>query len=249
MRLHSLSKFLSLVTPERLEEYLRERGWTPGNHRPGVHREWFRSVGNESRFILVPHFGFHPELRDEYFARAIEEHPWAENVPVPAVLFDLLPPEHRGELVEAVFPELEAAPLAGLPRFLMLNPFQAAEILLVRGLPTLGSVQRIPSRQEGGVEVVAVIELRAEQTRTQLLHILIHELIHLAAETLKEFGVIHRQPDEAFVTNASGPLFAALACNGLLTGISIEEARAQCWGDDDPEMAHGAGEEREAVAG
>lgn len=116
-----------------------------------------------------------------------------------------------------------------IPKLLMLNAKQAAEVELEADISTLGSCQRVGTRIVDGVEVVAEIKIQGGLTSAQQHHILIHELIHLTGETLKEVGVTRRQPDEAFVTHAAGPLFAALACNGLLSSVDAEEARSWCW--------------------
>lgn len=105
MHLQSLTKFLSLVTPERLEGYLQEKGWTPG-FKSETFRQWHRRGLEdldtvEVATVRMARYEAMVELSVEGAAKADDAQPTA-------VLYDLLPPEHRGELVKAVFPELEA---------------------------------------------------------------------------------------------------------------------------------------------
>lgn len=106
MRLTGLSSFLAMVTPQALEGYLQEKGWIiePAKSEAHVHKS---AIRGSDRLPLLNH----PERENPYYrqrgleenieklARDGEEHPLA-------VLYELLPPEHRQELVKAVFPEL-----------------------------------------------------------------------------------------------------------------------------------------------
>ena len=53
--------------------------------------------------------------------------------------------------------------------------------------------------------------------------ILLHEMIHMVAEYLKDQGLISRQPDEKFVTYLAGTLFPMLVLSGLWKGVTKEE--------------------------
>jgi Zn-dependent peptidase ImmA (M78 family) len=54
--------------------------------------------------------------------------------------------------------------------------------------------------------------------------ILLHEMIHVAAEKFKISGMAIRQPSEKYVANLAGTLFLMLAMSGLWSGVSPEEA-------------------------
>lgn len=126
MHLQSLTKFLSLVTPERLEEYLREKGWAKIDEEKdgqGLRsRVWEcrrpELAERDRPAILIAHrqsFGDYRRRHQEAI-RELAEHEDRHEL---SVLFDLLPPEHRQELVKAVFPGLEAKgrPETGPMRF------------------------------------------------------------------------------------------------------------------------------------
>lgn len=67
------------------------------------------------------------------------------------------------------------------------------------------------------------ITIKNDQPKTGKHLILLHEIIHLAAEHLKQVGLIKRQPDEKFVTYLAGTIFPMLALSGLWNGVSTEE--------------------------
>lgn len=67
------------------------------------------------------------------------------------------------------------------------------------------------------------IALEINQTDAEKHTILIHELLHFVAETLIQQGIIKRQPDEAFITNAAPGLLAMMVFSGLYTAVSYEE--------------------------
>lgn len=117
----------------------------------------------------------------------------------------------------------EENPLVG--RFMWLNPGQYAKIIEKTDPDALGHVQLVEPYHDGERLVVVEIGLDSSASRAAQFHILLHELLHLAAETLKSSGDIARQPDEAFVTHAAGPLFSFLAANNLISGISSAEVR------------------------
>ena len=86
----------------------------------------------------------------------------------------------------------------------------------------LGHYVRV-NRVVDGHRVIVEFGLPAGEPIAAQYHILFHELVHYAADILKTIGLINRQPDEAFVENAAGPLFAFFGCNGLLGGLEPDE--------------------------
>lgn len=55
-------------------------------------------------------------------------------------------------------------------------------------------------------------------------HILLHEMLHLAAEKVKQTGLVKRQPSESFITYLTGALFPMLAMSDLWNGVTPKEA-------------------------
>lgn len=55
--------------------------------------------------------------------------------------------------------------------------------------------------------------------------ILLHEIIHLVAEILKEKGVLENKPDENFVKHCAGVLFPILAFSGIWNGVTRDECK------------------------
>lgn len=112
MRLQGFARFLELVTPERLEEYLREKEWTLSLEAPGRYRIWNNhpqgaeiEAGFARVLVSVDQRFVDYGVRIEQALCALADFEERNGL---AVLYDLLPPEHRGELVKAVFPGLEA---------------------------------------------------------------------------------------------------------------------------------------------
>lgn len=56
--------------------------------------------------------------------------------------------------------------------------------------------------------------------------ILLHEMMHLACEKMKQAGIAKRQPSEEFIENLAGTLFRMLALSGLWNGVTTEEVMA-----------------------
>jgi Zn-dependent peptidase ImmA (M78 family) len=52
---------------------------------------------------------------------------------------------------------------------------------------------------------------------------LLHELIHVASEKLKQGKIVKRQPSEEYVTNLAGALFPMLVYSGLWKGLTRKE--------------------------
>jgi hypothetical protein len=69
------------------------------------------------------------------------------------------------------------------------------------------------------------IVLKQKQPKAGKHLILLHEMIHLAAEQMKASGIIKRQPDEKFVENVAGTVFPMLALSGLWKGVSPAEVK------------------------
>jgi Zn-dependent peptidase ImmA (M78 family) len=69
------------------------------------------------------------------------------------------------------------------------------------------------------------IVINADQPEAGKQLILLHELIHLIAEHLKDEKLINRQPDEKFVTYLAGHLFPILVESGLWNTISKRSLR------------------------
>jgi hypothetical protein len=69
------------------------------------------------------------------------------------------------------------------------------------------------------------IVIKKKQPKAGKHSILLHELIHLVAEHLKDEGIIKRQPDENFVTHLAGGLFPMLVFSGLWKGVSKKEMK------------------------
>jgi len=102
-------------------------------------------------------------------------------------------------------------------------------------LPTsinLGMAVELPVRQHKPMDGLGCLDTRdgheailinTEQPKVGKHIILLHELIHLALEHLKDEKVIRRQPSELVVTNLAGSLFSLLAANGLWNGVTLEE--------------------------
>lgn len=67
------------------------------------------------------------------------------------------------------------------------------------------------------------IAIEADQPEVGKHIILLHEMMHLAAEKMKQAGVCKRQPSEAFIENMAGTLFPMLALSGLWVGVTPEE--------------------------
>lgn len=68
------------------------------------------------------------------------------------------------------------------------------------------------------------IAIESRQPEVGKHHILLHEMIHLAVEKLKQGEFIKRAPSEAFVSYLTGALFPMLAMSGLWNGVTPEEA-------------------------
>ena len=50
--------------------------------------------------------------------------------------------------------------------------------------------------------------MEIDQAEPAKHHVMLHELLHLAAEVLVAEGVLKKRPPEAFITNAAGPLLS-----------------------------------------
>jgi hypothetical protein len=115
MTLTNLRPFYELVTPERLEEYLRERGYEPnkelfsGDVRIG--RWWRKSLRVDTSFVPVATHAAGDRVNR--VTDAVSDLATAEERAKTAVLFDLLPAPARHNLVLALFPQLNGILRAG----------------------------------------------------------------------------------------------------------------------------------------
>jgi len=63
-------------------------------------------------------------------------------------------------------------------------------------------------------EKTGQIVINSKQSKSWKDVILIHEFLHLTASSLKRQGIIKRQPDHDFITNASQQLLACFVLSG-----------------------------------
>ena len=72
-------------------------------------------------------------------------------------------------------------------------------------------------------EKTGEIVIHSEQTDIEKDIILIHEVLHLVASTLKQTGVIKKQPDHDFITNCSTQLLACFVLMDKWKNIKKED--------------------------
>jgi hypothetical protein len=101
----------------------------------------------------------------------------------------------------------------GIPKELKIGPYQYA----------LVGQERLPHGQHAvtafdGDGVGIVINSRAPEVHQHLA--LLHELIHVAEEKMRQGGIIRRLSGEGYVTQLAMILFGILSTNGLWRGVS-----------------------------
>lgn len=96
-------------------------------------------------------------------------------------------------------------------------------ILQIEGLPTLGYWR----------DEVPDIGIRADQPEPGKVVILIHEMMHAAENQLlgreilgDDYLNLRQTVGEQFVTNMSALMFQWMACSGMLSGVTPEDAEA-----------------------
>ncbi len=70
------------------------------------------------------------------------------------------------------------------------------------------------------------IALEERQSHASKVQILVHEIMHLCAEKLKQSGICKRQPSELFIQEFSGVVFGVLGASGMLSCVTPREVNA-----------------------
>lgn len=106
MRLDSLRHFFELISPERLEEYLRAHGYEPAESRmPKEIGQWWRK-SSRVEVSFVPVATREAGDRVNRLVDAVSDLATAEKRLPTAVLFDLLPDDDaRRALVDELLPD------------------------------------------------------------------------------------------------------------------------------------------------